>query len=152
MTEFRHPVFQTMVGFVGELFVACLWAIMFMFKQGKPISFSNTSVFIFIIPGLCDLIDTTTFNVGMTQVSPSITTMVRSMTSPASAIMSYYLVKSKLSCKQIIAITLVISGVLTACFVQLFFETKQEEFVLTASGLVILCISSMFNALQAVIE
>ena len=110
-----------MIGFVGELFVACLWAIAFMFKQDKPISFSKTSVFLFIIPGLCDLLDTTTFNIGMTQVSPSITTMVRSMTSPASAIMSYYLVKSKFSWKQIFAIILVISGVFTACFVQLFF-------------------------------
>lgn len=78
--------------------------------------------------------------------------MVRSMTSPASAIMSYYLVKSKFTTKQILSITLVISGVLTACFVQLFFETKSEKFVLTVSGLFILMVSSMFNALQAVIE
>lgn len=55
-----------MVGFVGELFVACLWAIAFMLQQGKPISFSKTSIFIFIVPGLCDLLDTTTFNIGMT--------------------------------------------------------------------------------------
>ena len=32
LSDFRHPVFQTMVGFVGELFVACLWAIAFMLQ------------------------------------------------------------------------------------------------------------------------
>ena len=116
-TEFRHPVFQTMVGFLGELAVSCFWAIQFMFRQRQPVSFSQTSLFVFLIPAFCDFIDTTTFNIGMTQVSPSITTIVRSMTSPASAIFSYYLVKAKFSWAQICAITLVISGVLTACFV-----------------------------------
>lgn len=124
MTDFRHPLFQTMAGFVGELMVATIWAIWFMLSQGKPITFSNTSIFIFIIPGMCDLLDTLTFNVGMTQVSPSITTMVRSMVSPASAFLSYLLIKAKFSWHQIFAIVMVISGVLTACFVQLFFETK----------------------------
>jgi len=118
-----------------------------MFRQGRPVTLSNTSVFIFVIPGLCDLIDTTTFNIGMTQVSPSVTTMVRSMTAPASAIMSYYLVKAKFTWQQIFAISLVISGVLTACFVQLAYETRADQFDLTIGGLLILMLSSMFNAL-----
>ena len=77
---------------------------------------------------MCDLLDTVTFNIGMTQVSPSITTMVRSMTSPASAVMSYYLMKSKFSGAQVCSITMVVSGVLTACFVQLAYETQEEMF------------------------
>jgi hypothetical protein len=27
VAEFKHPIFQTMVGFIGELMVACFWAI-----------------------------------------------------------------------------------------------------------------------------
>ena len=38
--QFRHPVFQTMVGFIGELMIACFWAIQFMLRKGKPISVS----------------------------------------------------------------------------------------------------------------
>lgn len=113
-----------MAGFVGELMVACIWAIWFMLTYKKPISFSKTPLYIFIIPGMCDLLDTLTFNIGMTQVSPSITTMVRSMVSPASALLSYFLIKARFSWAQIFAIVMVISGVLTACFVQLFYETE----------------------------
>ena len=40
MHAFRHPVFQTMVGFLGELTVACLWAIQHMVRHRKPFSFS----------------------------------------------------------------------------------------------------------------
>ena len=116
-SEFRLPVFQTFVGFIGEMMVAITWAIFFMLLNNKPVCLSQTSIFVFIIPCLCDICDTLTFNIGMTQVSPSISTMVRSMVSPASAFLSYLFMKAKFSWKQIFAIILVVSGVLTACFV-----------------------------------
>lgn len=96
-SEFRHPVFQTLVGFFGELMVAVIWAIWFMLYQGKPVNLSKTSFFMFLIPGMCDMCDALFFNMGMTAVSPSISTMVRSIESLATALLSYYFMKAKFS-------------------------------------------------------
>ena len=39
-SEFRHPVFQTLVGFIGEMMVAITWAIFYMLANNKPVCFS----------------------------------------------------------------------------------------------------------------
>ena len=74
------------------------------------------------------------------------------MTSPVSAVMSFYLMKARFSSAQVWSIVMVVFGVITACFVQLAYETKEEQFQLKTGGLVILVASSFFNAGQAVIE
>jgi len=96
-SEFRHPVFQTLVGFFGELIVSIIWSIWFMISKGKPVNLSKTSLFMFLIPGMCDICDALFFNMGMTAVSPSISTMVRSIESLATALLSYYFMKAKFS-------------------------------------------------------
>jgi hypothetical protein len=65
-SAFRHPVFQTMTGFMGELFIACIWAMYFMLRNGRPLSLSKTSLFIFLLPAVCDLIEALAYNIGMT--------------------------------------------------------------------------------------
>jgi hypothetical protein len=65
-SSFRHPVFQTMTGFMGELFIACIWAACFMIRNGRPFTLSKTSVIIMALPGVCDLVEALAYNIGMT--------------------------------------------------------------------------------------
>jgi len=64
--SFRHPVFQTMTGFMGELLIACIWAGFFMIKNGRPFTLSKTSMIVMALPGVCDLVEALAYNVGMT--------------------------------------------------------------------------------------
>ena len=55
-----------MTGFMGELFIACIWAAYFMIRNGRPFTLSKTSVIIMALPGVFDLVEALAYNIGMT--------------------------------------------------------------------------------------
>ena len=106
----------------------------------------------FLYPALCDFVDAQALNMGMTQIHPSLATMIRTLMCPASALFAYFLLKARFSWGQIGAMVLIIKGVLLGCIVQLLYETEQGKFLVTFEGLVMLSLSACLQAFQAILE
>lgn len=73
----------------------------------------------FMLPALCDFCDIILLNFGLTQISPSVATLLRTLMSPVSALLAYVLLNARFSWSQISAMTLIINGIILGCIVQM---------------------------------
>lgn len=113
---FRHPTFQTMLSFCMEFAIFAMYAIPAVIFKDKNRA-TQHYMLTFLYPAICDFIDSQALNMGMTQISPSLSTMIRTLMCPASAFLAYFLLKARFSWGQIGAIVLILKGVLLGCIV-----------------------------------
>jgi len=106
----------------------------------------------FLPPAMLDWSDKIFLYIGLSQVSASLPAMIRGLVPPIAGYLSYLLFKAHFTSGKIVSIFVTIVGILLGCFVQLYFETKADEFKTTGIGILMLIISAFTQATQHVLE
>ena len=89
---------------------------------------------------------------GLTQIFPSVTSMTRALIVPLTVVIGRYLVRHTLSWDMLNGMIIAILGVVLACCVQLQAEMTKAEYNVTMIGLVLLCLSAFFQAMETMLE
>ena len=71
----------------------------------------------FLIPAACDYADKILLAIGISQLSASLTPMLRSLVPPACGFMSFFLFNRQFTCNQMFALSITITGVCMGCFI-----------------------------------
>ena len=87
-TKFRHPLFQSCVGFLGEFVVIAVLYVYYMLTNAKEIVTAQIRFKYFFLPAVCDFAENTLLVFGLTAIFPSVTTMSRALVVPITAIIS----------------------------------------------------------------
>ena len=96
-TEFRHPLFQSCIGFMGEFIVVGALYIYYMINDPIQIKTAQIRFRVFLLPALCDFLENTLLVFGLAQIFPSVASMTRALVVPLTAWIAKYLVTSRLS-------------------------------------------------------
>jgi len=94
--EFKHPMFQTELTFLFEFLLFALYAVpTIVMMRDRTRIVTKHYYLTFLWPALCDFVDCATLNMGMITTSPSLSTMIRTLMCPASALLAYFLLNAK---------------------------------------------------------
>ena len=152
-TKFRHPLFQSCVGFLGEFVVIAVLYVYYMLTNAKEIVTAQIRFKYFFLPAVCDFAENTLLVFGLTAIFPSVTTMSRALVVPITAIISKYLILTRLSWNQVGAMTVAIGGVFLAALSQLQNEYDDPaHYKVTLWGLFLLVLSAGLQAMETMLE
>ena len=97
----------------------------YMLNNEKEIVTAQIRFRYFLLPAVCDFAENTLLVFGLTAIFPSVTTMSRALVVPTTAVISKYLILTRLSWNQIGAMTVAIGGVFLAALSQL--ENEKDD-------------------------
>ena len=117
--DYRHPVLQSIAGYVGEFIIVIV--LYFFYLRYDPLKLQASeyvSFFMLSLPAMCDFFENMCLIFGITQIFPSLVSMSRALVLPITVILSRFLIRKLFNWKMITALLILLSGMTLATFVQ----------------------------------
>ena len=94
IVEYRHPVLQSCLGYIGEFLIVLVFYLFFLRYDPEKLKPSDrVSVFTLSLPALCDFFENMCLIFGITQIFPSLVSMSRALVLPITAMLSRFLIR-----------------------------------------------------------
>lgn len=89
---------------------------------------------------------------GMVLLSPSLPLMLQGLTPVLTGFFAYLILSKEFNLQKIGSVILLVSGIISSSFVELKYETTTDMFYVTVSGILLCLLSSIFNAVQNILD
>ena len=94
IVEYRHPVLQSVLGYIGEFLIVLVFYLFYLRYDPEKLTPSDrVSVFTLSLPALCDFFENMCLIFGITQIFPSLVSMSRALVLPITALFSRFLIR-----------------------------------------------------------